>query len=111
MAAPVSSGETSPPGQAAPPPFAQYASPGLYMVQRANGMAITSVVCAAIGFVIPVIGGVLGIIFGIIGLQKTRNPAVGGKGMAITGISLGAASILLSGCMMSILLPSLNRAR
>jgi predicted Zn finger-like uncharacterized protein/prepilin-type processing-associated H-X9-DG protein len=90
------------------PPIAQY---GGYYAQRSNGIAIASVVCGAMGFVIPLIGGLLGIIFGIIGLRKTRDPSVGGKGLAITGLSLGAASLLLSGCMMSILLPSLNRAR
>ena len=90
------------------PPIASY---GGYQTQRTNGIAIASVVCGAMGFVIPLVGGLLGIIFGIIGLRKTRDPSVGGKGLAITGLSLGAASLFLSGCMMSILLPSLNRAR
>jgi len=79
--------------------------------QQGNGLAIASVVCGAIGFIIPLLPGVLGIIFGILGLRRTRNPAVGGKAAAITGISLSAATFLLLPCMISILLPSLNRAR
>ncbi|HEY1629228.1 MAG TPA: DUF1559 domain-containing protein [Tepidisphaeraceae bacterium] len=55
--------------------------------------------------------GILGIIFGIIGLRKTRDPRIGGKGLAITGISLGAASILMSTCMISVMVPALSRAR
>lgn len=74
-------------------------------------MAITSVVCGAMGFIIPVIPSLLGIILGIIELNKTKDPKVGGKGLAITGISLGAVSLVMLPCMLAILLPSLNRAR
>ena len=94
-----------------PPPYpVQYATPQ-YLAQRSSGLAVVSVVCGALGFVVPIVPGLLGIIFGILGLRKTRDPSIGGKGMAITGLSLGAASMLMSGCLISILLPSLNRAR
>ncbi len=92
-----------------------YASAGPYVQQQTNGMAIASVVFGAVGFFLPVLGSVPAIILGILGLKRTRDPAVGGRGAAITGISLGAASLVVGfvvwGCMLSILLPSLNRAR
>jgi prepilin-type processing-associated H-X9-DG protein len=92
-----------------------YASAGPYIQPQTNGMAIASVVLGAAGFILPVLASVPAIILGILGLKRTRNPAVGGKGTAITGIALGATSLVLGvvvwGCMLSILLPSLNRAR
>jgi prepilin-type processing-associated H-X9-DG protein len=85
----------------APPPGAQ----------QGNGMAVASLVCGIIAFCLPVIASILAIVFGILGLSKAKDPRVGGKGMATTGIILGVASMVLVPCMMSILLPSLNRAR
>jgi prepilin-type processing-associated H-X9-DG protein len=109
--------------RAAPPPVGApvgYAAPPFggqqqYAPQRTNGMAIASVVLGACGFLIPIFASIPAIILGIIGLRRTRDPAVGGKGMAITGIALGGSSVLAGivvwGCLLSILLPSLNRAR
>jgi prepilin-type processing-associated H-X9-DG protein len=105
MQQPSGSMPTAVPVQYAPPP-GYYNQP-----QGSNGMAIASVVCGALGFIIPVIPGLLGILFGILGINKTKNPHVGGRGIAITGLCLGCVSILMTGCMISILLPSLNRAR
>ena len=74
-----------------------------------NGFAIASLICGILGC--TGIGGLLAIIFGILGINKaSRQPEVGGKGMAIAGIVLGAVMFLMA-CPMSILLPSLNRAR
>jgi predicted Zn finger-like uncharacterized protein len=88
----------------------QYQTPQ-YQQQQSNPMAIVAIVCGALGFIVPVIPSLLGVLFGILGLRRTRNPAVGGKALAITGLSLGAASFFMSGCLIAILLPSLNRAR
>jgi predicted Zn finger-like uncharacterized protein/prepilin-type processing-associated H-X9-DG protein len=80
--------------------------------QATNGMAIASLVFGVIGIVIPVlIPSLIGIVLGIVGLSRTKDPRVGGKGLAIAGIAVSVASIFLAGCMISILLPSLNRAR
>jgi len=80
--------------------------------QDSNGMAIASLIFGIIGIVIPVlIPSIIGIILGVLGLNKTKDPRVGGKGLAIAGISVSIASIFMGGCMISILLPSLNRAR
>jgi predicted Zn finger-like uncharacterized protein/prepilin-type processing-associated H-X9-DG protein len=79
--------------------------------QQSNGMAIASLIFGIIGLFIPLIPSVIGIILGAIGLNRTKDPRVGGKGLAIAGIAVSCATIVLGGCMMSILLPSLNRAR
>jgi prepilin-type processing-associated H-X9-DG protein len=105
------------PGQA-PPPHVPYGTPAAYQQtpygagpQQTNGWAITSLVTGCIGLLVPIIPGLIAVITGIIGLKKTKDPRVGGKGLAIAGLSIGAASLVLSTCMVSILLPSLNRAR
>jgi predicted Zn finger-like uncharacterized protein/prepilin-type processing-associated H-X9-DG protein len=97
-----------PPMSYQPPPFRPQPQ---YLQQRSNGMAIAAIVVGVISFCLPVIGSLLAIIFGILGLRNTRDPAVGGKGLAIAGICLGAASMVMMPCMASIMLPSLNRAR
>jgi hypothetical protein len=75
---------------------------------RTNGMAIASLVLGLVIFCEPV-SGLLAIIFGIIGITKTKDPQVGGKGMSIAGIILGSLGMLV--ILPAILLPSLNRAR
>jgi prepilin-type processing-associated H-X9-DG protein len=89
-----------------------YGRPGPYTggePQQSNGWALASLIlgiCGCLG-----ITGLLAIIFGIVGLTKTKDPRVGGKSMAITGIILGSVFLIVGPCMISILLPSLNRAR
>ena len=106
---------SSPSMPAAMPPLpvspVTYETPHFNQPQRANGLAIASLVSGIIGIIVPVIPGLLAIALGIFGLRKTRDRSVGGKGLAIAGIAVGATSLLLSGCLISILLPSLNRAR
>lgn len=87
-----------------------YATPAGFH-QRPNGMATASLVFGILAFCIPLVSSVLAIVFGIIGLKRTRDPNVGGKGLAISGIVLGSVSLIMVPCMISILLPSLNRAR
>ena len=98
-----------------PVPPMGYATPMYGEPQKSNGLAIASFVLALTGLVIPILPGIAAIVLGILGIQKTRNPAVGGKGLAIAGISVGATTLVLSTCMaplmIGIMLPSLNRAR
>ena len=97
-----------PPMQPQPVP---YGHAGVYgQPQQTSGLAIAALVLGIIGLIIPGLG-LIGVVLGIIALTKMRDPRVGGKGLAIGGIAVGAVSILWLGCMMSILLPSLNRAR
>ena len=55
-----------------------------------NGLAITALVCVILGFFIPGLG-LLSIIFGAIG----RNKKYKGRKMALTGMILGLANLLL----------------
>jgi predicted Zn finger-like uncharacterized protein/prepilin-type processing-associated H-X9-DG protein len=96
------------PGAAGPVGYGGYQPPPR---QETNGLAIASLVFGIVGMVIPVIPSVVGVILGILGLRKTKDPRVGGKGLAVAGICVSVASFIMLGCMISILLPSLNRAR
>ena len=101
--------------QSPPPPPSRpvdYASPEEH--DRGNGFALASVILGAVGVVIPIlIFSVLAIIFGALGLGKTKEPGVGGKGKSIAGLCLGGVGILLVPLVLviAILLPSLNKAR
>jgi hypothetical protein len=71
-------------------------------VRRTSGMAVAALVCGICGLLfgwIPGIGfllQILGIIFGGVGIGQTgRDPNVGGRGMAITGLVLGILGIIL----------------
>jgi len=78
---------------------------------QSNGLAIASLIVGIVSFCIPLLGSLAAIVLGIVGLTRTKDPRVGGKGMAITGIVLGALSIVITPCFVSIMLPSLSRAR
>jgi Kef-type K+ transport system membrane component KefB len=64
--------------------------------KRENRAAVAGVIASNIGFVVPFVGGLVGIAFGIIGLRKTRDPNVGGRGLAIAAIVVGILSIATS---------------
>ena len=86
-----------PPGvhPGAPQPAAYTMNPA---VKRGNGAAVTSLILGII-FCVPFLTGFLAIIFGFVGIRKTRDPQVGGKGMAVTGLILGLLSVLGWGLM------------
>jgi len=73
-------------------PSAAYPPP-----KRTNGMAVAGLICAIAGFCLWFLGGILGVIFGLIGLRKSRDPQVGGRGLAVAAIVIGVLSILGSG--------------
>src|SRR5204862_6660940 len=97
-------------GMGAPSQYVAYGQGGYGPQKQTSGLAIASLVLAIIGLIIPGLG-LVGLVLGIIALTKMRDPQVGGKGLAIGGIAVGAASVLWLGCMISILVPSLGRAR
>jgi hypothetical protein len=72
-------------GYPVPPPMAQGPRP-----QRddTNGLAIAALIISLVGIACG--GALLGIIFGIIALVQIRRSGQRGRGMAITGIVLGA---------------------
>jgi hypothetical protein len=60
---------------------------------RTNGLAIASLVLGILGC-IPFLSGLLAILFGIMGIRKTRDSLIGGKGLAIAGLILGIISVV-----------------
>jgi hypothetical protein len=89
-----------PPGGYPPPPQEPgYPPPQTYgyppsQAAGTNGMAIASLVCSLLGWVCG-LGPILGIVFGFIALNQIRTRGQGGRGLAIAGIAIGAALILL----------------
>ncbi|MGB7160227.1 MAG: DUF4190 domain-containing protein [Tepidisphaeraceae bacterium] len=96
-----------------PPPYPQSSAyaPQHQQPTQGNPLAVTSLVLGILGFVIPVIPSLIAIVLGILGISKTKDPRVGGKGFAVAGIVTGALGFVILPCLISILLPSLNRAR
>lgn len=79
-----------------------------------SGLAIASLICGVVGLCSGAIVGIVGVILGIVALGKIgREPQrLRGRGMAITGICTGSVGIVFTTAMLiSILLPSLSRAR
>ena len=62
-------------------------------VKRGNGAAVTSLIMGIV-FCVPFLTSFLAIVFGLVGWRKTRDPQVGGKGMAIAGLLLGLVGLL-----------------
>ena len=86
-----------------------YQTPGL--PAKASGLAIAALVCGIVGLIVPGVG-LVGLILGIVALMQRKTPDEPGKGLAITGIITGGLSLLcIPAILISILLPSLNRAR
>jgi hypothetical protein len=78
-----------------PPPSSQF--PPAYVDPNAprgsNGPAIASLILGIIGCV-PFITGLCAVLLGIVGIRKSsREPLIGGKGLAIAGLILGLLSI------------------
>jgi type II secretory pathway pseudopilin PulG len=55
--------------------------------------------------------GLVAIGCGWLGLARARRPLVGGRSSAAFGLGLGAVGLLVGGCVMSTILPNLQRAR
>ena len=104
------------PTPSAPPavqgtPAATYGAPPGQPLRQ--GLAIGSLVCGLAGFVVCGLGGLVGIVLGIVALVKANNEPqrYGGQGLAIGGICAGGMSLIMVPLLISILLPSLSRAR
>jgi hypothetical protein len=59
---------------------------------RTSAAAVTSLICGLLGCV-PGVTGLIAVITGIIGISRTGNPAIKGRGMAIAGLILGLISL------------------
>ena len=73
---------------------------------QTNGFAIASLICGILGC--TGIGAILAIVFGILGIQKTKDPRYGGKGLAIAGLVLG---IVMLPCTISTLPAAIRGGR
>lgn len=72
-------------------PFAPKPQDGAYppmVPPQTSGAAIASLVFGLL-FCLPMIHSVLAVGFGFAGIRRTRNPYIGGRGMAISGLILG----------------------
>jgi prepilin-type processing-associated H-X9-DG protein len=90
---------------APPPPFHFVAS------SRFNGWAVASLVLGIIGLVIPIVLSLLAILLGFAALNRTRDPRVRGKGIALAGLVLGFAGLMLGTFYISIAVPVWQRLR
>jgi hypothetical protein len=78
------------------PPSPQSMPPAGYPApapRKTNGAAVGSLIVGLLGFCIPFLGGLIAVVLGFFGIQKAKDPQVGGKGMAIAGLILGLLSI------------------
>ena len=101
-----------------PPPMVESAAPTPYggrpPGQVSSGMAVGSLICGLSGLIGCVPVGLVGVVLGIVAVVRANSQPqrYRGKGMAIAGICLGAVSLIfITPLMISILLPSLSRAR
>lgn len=109
----------TPPAPAAPaypaPSAPAYGTPGyagpvypapVYPARPSSGVAIAAMICGIVGFVfswatlfilIPVLVSIAAVILGHVALgQLKKNPNLGGRGMAITGLVLGYIPIAIT---------------
>ena len=76
---------------AAAPVPARYAAPA----ERTNRLAVASLVCALSVFVLPLPTSILAIVFGHIARGQIRRTGEKGDGLALAGLVLGWAEVVL----------------
>lgn len=89
----------------------EYAVP---LVVPTSKLAVASMVVgilAVIGCFIPIVPGLAAIAMGLVAIARTGPMRMAGRGFAIAGIALGCAAVFFSILSLSILLPSVTRAR
>jgi len=92
------------------PPPQQAFNPSPQPAAGGNGLAIGALVCAVLGFIVPLVG-VVAIILAIIALVKPALPGRG-KGLVIAALILAIVGTVFNcaGVMAGIMLPALGRA-
>ncbi|MBH0779078.1 DUF4190 domain-containing protein [Nocardia bovistercoris] len=79
-------------GYQQPPGYQPYGQP---LAQGTNGLAIGALVSSLIGLCTCSIGSIVGIILGVIALNQLKErPGQEGRGMALSGIWVGAGGIV-----------------
>jgi prepilin-type processing-associated H-X9-DG protein len=97
--------------------FAQQATVGYASAAtetKSNPLALASLICGCI-LCLPFVPGIAAVVTGAIGMRKTRDPAVSGRGFAIAGLVLGILNVVgwgaYFGLIFAIMVPSLGVAR
>jgi hypothetical protein len=98
--APYGGGYPPPPGGYAPPP--EYGAPyptgyGYPPAQQSgtNTLAIFSLVASVVGLLCG-FGSIIGIVLGVIAINQIKKTRQGGYGLAVAGIVVGVASLVIS---------------
>ncbi|WP_082982948.1 DUF4190 domain-containing protein [Mycobacterium sp. 1423905.2] len=78
-----------------PPPPPDYSSPYGAAQPGTNNLAIASLVTSFAGFFCCIIGSIAAIVLGIVALNQIKQTRESGYGMAVAGIAIGAAGLLL----------------
>ena len=90
-----------PPGYYPPPEYGAPYPGGYYPTDMSgrptgtNSLAIFSLVASVIGLLCGV-GSIVGIVLGVIALGQIKRTGQDGHGLAVTGIAVGAASLVIS---------------
>jgi len=81
--------------------------------QKTSGLAIASLVLGILGFCTVGTTALIGLILGIVGLVKINKSQgqVGGKNMAIAGLCVSGAAILMLPILAGMMLPALANAK
>jgi hypothetical protein len=93
-------GAPPPPGAGYPPPaggFAPVPPPGAFggmPTKESNGLAIAALVVGLVSLFLCQPAGIVAIILGIMGLNRSKQMAGNGKGLAIGGIVAGALAVV-----------------
>ena len=88
-------GYIPPPEYGAPYPGGYYPTDMSGRLSGTNSLAIFSVVASVIGLLCGV-GSIVGIVLGVIALGQIKRTGQDGHGLAVTGIAVGAASLVIS---------------
>lgn len=78
-----------------PPPAYGY---GGYPQQKTNTLAVVSMIASIVGFIwiLPVIGSIAGVVMGHISLSQIKRTNEKGRGMALAGLIVGYAGLVLA---------------
>ena len=98
--APYGAGYPPPPGGYAPPPEYGAPYPTGYGYPPApesgtNSLAIFSLVASVVGLLCGV-GSIIGIVLGVVAINQIKKTRQGGHGLAVAGIVVGVASLVIS---------------
>ena len=77
-------------------------------IQGTNALAISSLVCGIIGWIIPILFALLAIIFGHVARSQIKRSGQGGAGLALAGLILGYIQFVIMsiGILAAIALPA-----